>query len=541
MKKILNIALSQRNFCVGDIVGNAGIIERDIIVARDNGDDLIVFPELSLCGYPPEDLLLRADFLDETEKVLRRIASVAEGIDVVVGVPVRDDNALFNSAVWMRNGRVFARYDKQCLPNYEVFDEHRYFTPGTGMVTAEIGGLRVALSVCEDLWYADFAKSMRDESVDLLLNCSASPFHIAKSAHRDVALAECARTIRAPIAYVNCVGGQDELVFDGDSRLTDDGGTTVLSAPLFDECVLRCTLHDGVPQPELPHRVRPVRPGEDELIWCALSVGLRDYVRKSGFDNVIVGVSGGIDSAVVLVLATEVFGGDNVRALMLPSPYTSRESIEDARAIADACGARYTEIDIEPVFRTVLQQLGGDFGDTPTDITGQNLQARVRGLLLMAHANKAGGLLLATGNKSEMATGYATLYGDMAGAYAPLKDVSKTKVYRLAHYSNTKHRRIPQRVIGRAPTAELAPGQLDSQSLPPYRILDFVIETFIENDASLRDVSRQGIDADVVRQIQSMVYANEYKRRQAPPGTRVTGKAFGKDRRYPIVSRFRPG
>lgn len=538
MKKILNIALSQRNFCVGDIVGNAGIIERDIIAARDNGDDLIVFPELSLCGYPPEDLLLRADFLDETENALRRIASVAEGIDVVVGVPVRDDNALFNSAVWMRNGRVFARYDKQCLPNYEVFDEHRYFRPGTGMVTAEIRGLRVALSVCEDLWYADFAKSMRDERVDLLLNCSASPFHIAKSAHRDVALAECARTIRAPIAYVNCVGGQDELVFDGDSRVTDDGGATVLAAPLFDECVLRCTLHDGVPQPELP---QPARPGEDELIWCALSVGLRDYVRKSGFDNVIVGVSGGIDSAVVLVLAAEVFGGDNVRALMLPSPYTSRESIEDARAIADACGARYTEIDIEPVFRTALQQLGGDFGDTPTDITGQNLQARVRGLLLMAHANKAGGLLLATGNKSEMATGYATLYGDMAGAYAPLKDVSKTKVYRLAHYSNTKCRRIPQRVIERAPTAELAPGQLDSQSLPPYKILDFVIETFIENDASLRDVSGQGIDADVVRQIQSMVYANEYKRRQAPPGTRVTGKAFGKDRRYPIVSRFRPG
>ena len=541
----VRIALEQRDMCVGDIAGNAEKIARAVKEARGLGAGLVVFPELALTGYPPEDLLLRDDFLRAVEDALARLATLTEGADVVVGAPVRENGAkngakngaLYNSAVWLRNGRIHARYDKRCLPNYGVFDERRYFKPGEATGVVELAGLRIGLTVCEDLWMEPAASlaDMRGE-VDIVINCSASPFHLGKASERDNILAQRTHELMAPIAYVNLVGGQDELVFDGDSRVVGADGKTMGSAGQFIEGRVLCDLAPGkIGCAEKPAK----RPDETEAMWCAIKLGLRDYLDKSGFDNAVVGISGGIDSALVLSLLSEVIDGTRIYALMLPSPYTSEMSLEDARKVADACGANYRELSIDPVFEVALQQLGSEFKDAPTDITGQNLQSRIRGLLLMAYANKHDALLVTTGNKSEMAVGYATLYGDMAGAFAPLKDISKTRVYELAEYCNRSGERIPRRIIERPPSAELAPGQTDSQSLPSYDAIDEVVEKLVESDVSSRDLASHDLTSDEVKRVQAMVYASEYKRRQSPPGPRITKRAFGKDRRYPIVSRFR--
>lgn len=534
MRGGLRIALEQRNFCVGDIAGNTDKIMRGITGARDA--DLVVFPELALTGYPPEDLLLRDDFLRASNDALLRLADAARGVDVVVGAPVREDGVLFNSAVWLRDGGIHRRCDKRCLPNYGVFDEQRYFRAGGEPAVVEVAGVRCGVTVCEDLWDDDAASSMRG-ATDLVLNCSASPFHVGKSAERRAMLARRAREMAAPVAYVNLVGGQDELVFDGDSCIVGASGERACSARRFTEERLAGVLEDG----DMVQGRRAAPMSEVEKVWRAVSLGLGDYIHKSGFDSAVVGVSGGVDSAVVLTMLSEVLGGERVRALMLPSPYTSEMSLEDARAVAENCGARYEIMPINSVFESALKLLGDAYADNPTDLAGQNLQSRIRGVLLMACANKDGSLLVTTGNKSEMAVGYATLYGDMAGAYAPLKDVSKARVYELAGYCNRERERIPRRIIERPPTAELSPGQLDSHSLPSYGVLDEIIELFVEGDASPGEVATRGRDAAEVRRVQDMVYASEYKRRQAPPGPRITRKAFGKDRRFPIVSRFRAG
>ena len=538
---MLQIGIEQRNFCVGDITGNAEKIMRAIEHARgsNTGSQLLVFPELALTGYPPEDLLLRDDFLDASDAALSQLMQCVQGIDVVVGAPVRDKGLLYNSAVWLRDKAVLARYDKRCLPNYGIFDEQRYFEPGRAPTVVEVGGARVSVTICEDLWEGRLDKDSIGDA-DIVINCSASPFHIGKVKERDEMLRKRATELDKPIVYVNLVGGQDELVFDGDSRAVNRNGETICSVAQFEEDGAVCEFEPGSGMVS-GGAGRAHILDETEAVWGAIKTGVRDYFDKSGFENAVVGISGGIDSALVLSLLSEVIDKSRIYAFMLSSPYTSDMSKEDARALAENCGVHYRELSIEPLFQTALKTLGEDYENAPTDIAGQNLQSRIRGLLLMACANKNKGLLVATGNKSEMAVGYATLYGDMAGAFAPLKDVSKTRVYALAELCNRDKERIPQNIIERPPTAELSPGQLDSHSLPPYDTLDKIIELFIEGDKSAAEMTDETTDigdADIKR-VQEMVYASEYKRRQSPPGPRITQKAFGKDRRHPIVSRFR--
>ncbi len=551
----LRIALAQLNVCVGDVQNNLSQVQAAIRQAREQQADLIVFPELVLAGYPPEDLLFRPDFLMQMQAGMETLATETDGLTVIVGVPLRRGAALHNMACVLRDGQVVAEYSKQCLPNYRVFDEKRYFTPGTQSLVVEVAGVKVGILICEDIWEDAPAQAAVAAGAEVLCVLNASPFSYDKQAQRAALLQRQAANNQCPLAYVNLVGGQDELVFDGDSMLLDAAGTIVFRAEAFAAGVfvrdwdltketppslpLSGEEQDGLTSlAPFPDKGR-VGEGFPPLIYKALTTGIRDYVHKNGFSSVLLGLSGGIDSALVLALAVDALGAENVEAVMMPFHYTSDMSLEDAQQQAAWLGVRYRNLPIASVYDEFMQVLTPEFAGKPVDVTEQNLQARIRGVLLMSLSNKLGSLLLSTSNKSESAVGYATLYGDMAGAFSPLKDVYKMQVYALAEYRNTLGQAIPQRVIERAPSAELAPGQVDQDSLPPYAVLDAILRRFIEGDEVLEDIIASGFDAATVRRVVNLVLLSEYKRRQAAPGVRISGRGFGKDWRYPITSAWR--
>ncbi len=538
MSDELKVALAQLNVLVGDVEGNAQKIIEVINRARDlTQADLVVFPELTLSGYPPEDLLLRASFMRRVHRALDDVATAVSGIDVIIGVPVEEGGYLFNSALLMRAGQVVARYDKQILPNYKVFDDKRYFQAGTSACVVDIKGVAVGITICEDIWQPQPAQQAVAAGAGLLININASPYHLGKHQRRVNELRARTQETGLPIIYVNYVGGQDELVYDGDSLVMAADGQLSFRAPDFEEG-LYCVTYS----PQRGEFATSEKSGQGSSdassLYRALVLGVHDYVTKNSFRGAVLGLSGGIDSALTLAIAVDALGGENVEAVLMPSRYTAQMSIDDAREEADALGVVHQLISIEPMFDVFLAALAEPFSGLPADTTEENIQARIRGIILMAFSNKKRRMLLTTGNKSEMAVGYATLYGDMAGGFAPLKDVSKTWVYRLAEYRNTLGRVIPERVITRPPSAELAPEQKDSDSLPLYDVLDPILELFVEQDCSASEIIARGYDAATVRRIAKMVLTNEYKRRQAPPGVRITQRGFGKDRRYPITSGY---
>ena len=539
----MRIALAQLNATVGDAPGNADCIVARLNEARRQGAALLVTPELALSGYPPEDLLFHRGFRRRIEEGLARLADAARGIDLLVGYPEYASGTIFNSAAWLRDGACIARYRKQQLPNYQVFDEKRYFTAGSGAVVVDIGGIRVAPLICEDVWHVGPAAAARAAGAELCISLNASPYQQGKQPEREANMTLRARATGMPFIYLNLVGGQDELVFDGCSFVVDETGRLVHRAPAFGESLsfVDATPVKGAAQLE-PESIAPLPAGEAS-VYRAIVTGVRDYVEKHHFPGVVLGLSGGVDSALVLAIACDALGADRVHAVMMPSRYTSSMSEKDATAMAHGLGVRYSVISIEGMYETTVAALKVEFAGRAPDTTEENIQARCRGMLLMAISNKTGRMVLTTGNKSEMSVGYATLYGDMAGGFAPIKDCSKTLVWRLARWRNGEVRRpvIPARIIERPPTAELRANQLDSDSLPPYDVLDAILEAFIEHDRSVDEIVALGFDHATVTRVLEMVKRNEYKRRQAPPGVRVSPRAFGRDWRYPITSGYRPG
>jgi NAD+ synthase (glutamine-hydrolysing) len=531
----MKIAVAQINTTVGDFAGNADRIRRAIEAARAAGAALVVTPELALSGYPPEDLLLRDDFCDQCAAELMKLVPYCLDIAVVVGYPHREGRTRYNAAAVLRGGRIEAVYFKQRLPNYQVFDEKRYFEVGNRPCVIAVGGRKVGITICEDLWFPEPAAQAKAAGAELLVSLNASPFHRAKLAERYEIMGARVRETKLPLLYVHWTGGQDELVFDGASFALDAEGMLGYQAETFREALDIVELEGG-------QVTGPIAPPltEEETIYRALMTGVRDYVRKNRFPGVLLGLSGGIDSALVLAICVDALGADQVHAVMMPSDYTASMSIEDSREMARIHGVKYTEIAIRPMFDAFRAALAPSFAGRPDDSTEENLQARIRGTLLMAFSNKLGSIVVTTGNKSEMATGYATLYGDMAGGFAVIKDIVKTLVYRLSNWRNSKGRVIPQRVIDRAPSAELRADQTDQDTLPPYEVLDAVVERYMERDMSPEQIAGMGYDMQAVRQVVRLIQLNEYKRRQAPPGIRITPRAFGKDWRYPITSGFRP-
>ncbi|WP_052808013.1 NAD+ synthase [Methyloterricola oryzae] len=532
----LRIAIAQCNLLVGAVESNAARVAQLAAEARDRlRAQAVVFPELTLTGYPPEDLLFRRDFLERVEAALLDLAASIEGISVVLGFPERLGGQLYNSAALLQGGQVQALYRKQALPNYGVFDEKRYFTAGHEPCVFELGGHAVGLSICEDVWVPGIVDQAVRAGARLVLNLNASPYHIGKTAEREAAVRERITVTGVPIIYANLVGGQDELVFDGASFVMDGQGQVIWRGDEFAES-LHCVEFASEAGRLVPVQ-QPITPPLDEVagVYEALVLGIRDYVRKNGFKGAVLGLSGGIDSALTLALAVDALGAESVEALLMPSRYTADMSVEDARLEAEALGVAHHLIPIEPAFQAFTTLLEESFRGLPPDTTEENIQARCRGVLLMAFSNKRGRILLTTGNKSEMSVGYATLYGDMAGGFAPLKDVPKLLVYRLAEYRNSLSPVIPQRVLERPPSAELAPDQKDEDSLPPYAVLDPILSLYIEEDRSVADIIAAGFaEADVLR-VKRLVDRNEYKRRQAPPGVKISRRAFGRDRRYPIT------
>ncbi len=541
MSDRLRIALVQSGFPVGDVRGNA---QRIIELAADARErlaaDCVVFPELALTGYPPEDLLLRPGFMREVELGLQRIYAGIRDIDAIIGTPLTVEGRLYNAAVMIRGGEPIAIYRKQHLPNYSVFDEKRYFDPGAQPCVVDIRGWRVGLTVCEDMWQPGPIEQAAAAGADFIVNINASPWHRGKLEEREDVLRRRIASARVPVIYANTVAGQDELVFDGQSFVMDAHGMVTQRAPAWEEALVLAELEagSGGQLRPVPAAVTPVL-AEEESIYRALVLGVQQYVDRNGFEGVVVGLSGGLDSALTLAIAVDALGAQRVEALMLPSRFTADISREDAAAEAQALKVFYREIPIEPAFTAFLDLLREEFVGLPPDVTEENIQARCRGVILMAVANKKRRMVLTTGNKSEMAVGYATLYGDMAGGFAPIKDVPKTMVYRLARYRNGLGQVIPQRVLERPPSAELAPGQLDQDTLPPYPVLDAILEMYVERDMAPADIVAAGYDPEVVHCTVTMIDRNEYKRRQAPPGVRISRRAFGRDRRYPITSGFR--
>jgi NAD+ synthase (glutamine-hydrolysing) len=540
---LLRIALAQINATVGDAPGNADRIIARIAEAKQQRAALLITPELALSGYPPEDLLFHRGFRRRIEEGLARLADAARGIDLLVGYPEYTADTIHNGAAWLRDGACIARYRKQRLPNYQVFDEERYFTAGSRAVVVEVGGVRVAPLICEDVWHAEPAASARAAGAELVIALNASPYQQGKQPEREGNLAMRARATGMPFIYVNLTGGQDELVFDGCSFAVDETGRLVHRAPAFAESLT--FVEAGAQQGNAwiePESIAPL-PAGDASVYQAIVMGVRDYVDKHQFPGVVIGLSGGVDSALVLAIACDALGADRVHAVMMPSRFTSAISEKDATAMARGLGVRYSVISIEGMYEATLAALRDELAGRAPDTTEENIQARCRGMLLMAISNKTGRMVLTTGNKSEMSVGYATLYGDMAGGYAPIKDCSKTLVWRLARWRNGQAGKpvIPVRTIDRPPTAELRAEQLDSDSLPPYEVLDPILEAFIEDDRSVDEIVALGFERATVTRVLEMVKRNEYKRRQAPPGVRVSGRAFGRDWRYPITSGYRPG
>ncbi len=535
MSTTLRIVAAQLNFRVGDIAGNVQKIIAAAESARDDlHADLVAFPELTLTGYPPEDLLLRSDLQAVVLSGIAELKRSLRGIDVLVGYPHEESGRLYNAAALIRNGEIVLRYYKQELPNYGVFDEKRYFTPGDKPGLVDIKGVPVAITICEDIWLPQPMQQAKQAGARLLVNINASPFQLGKGGTRVELLNQRAREGGMPIVYVNLVGGQDELVFDGESLAVDASGAVVLRAPAFTEGLYPLDVAVNKTVTLLPAECAAPLP-EAQSAYRALLLGVRDYIEKNGFSGVVIGLSGGIDSALTLALAVDAIGAERVEAVMMPSRYTAQISIEDAGSIAQALGVQYSVISIEPAFQAFLESLKEEFTGLPADVTEENIQARCRGVILMAIANKKRRIVLSTGNKSEMAVGYATLYGDMAGGFAPLKDTPKILVYRIAEYRNGIHPVIPRRVFERPPSAELAPNQKDEDALPPYSILDPILEMYVEQDRRPEDIVAAGFDEQTVRRVIQMVDRNEYKRRQAAPGVRITRRAFGRDRRYPIT------
>lgn len=523
----LRPVLGQINPLVGDIEGNAELVMQAINEARERDAGLLVFPELVLTGYPPEDLLMRQTLLDRVESALAEVMAQTQGITVVLGLPWVEEGRLYNAAVVLSDGRLLGRYFKQRLPNYSVFDEKRYFQSGTEALVVECRGVKLGITICEDVWQREPVQQVKAAGAQVIVSINASPYRVQKQDERLAVLCERIAEAGLPIIYTNLIGGQDELLFDGGSLMMDEEGDVVAQAPRFETALWA---HDD--------GVANVSWGDTEEIYKALVLGVRDYVHKNGFRGALIGLSGGIDSAVTLAIAVDALGADAVQAVMMPSRYTADMSLTDAETQARMMGVEYDVIAIEPAFHAFLDMLAPNFKGMAIDVTEENLQARSRGVVLMALSNKTGRMLLTTGNKSEMAVGYATLYGDMAGGFAPLKNVYKTEVYRLANYRNTISPVIPERVITREPSAELAPDQKDQDSLPPYEVLDGILSGFIEDDLSVEALLEQGFDDALVRRVIHMVLNNEYKRRQAAPGVRITRRAFGKDRRYPITSGY---
>ena len=536
----LRIALAQLNLLVGDVRGN---LERAIAEARRAHEalraDLVLLPELTLSGYPPEDLLFHRGLRLQIERALSELKQAVPEIGVMVGYPEYADGRIYNSALLLRGGRMLAHHRKAVLPNYKVFDEKRYFTPGSEATVVDFDGWRLGLLICEDVWEPQPARAAQALGAEALLIINASPYEIHKQREREQVLGERIREVQLPAAYVNLVGGQDELVFDGNSFAMDAQANVVMRAEAFRVGLYSVDFERrGTAVVPLAGTIAPEL-SDEESVYRALVLGVRDYVSKHGFPGVVMGLSGGVDSALTLAIAADALGPERVHAVMMPSRYTSAMSLEDASTQARVLGVKLSTISIENMFAATLAALAGEFAGRKPDATEENIQARCRGVLLMAISNKTGRMLLTTGNKSEMAVGYATLYGDMAGGFAPIKDCSKMLVYRLARYRNTLSAAIPQRVIDREPTAELRPDQKDTDSLPPYEVLDPILEAFIEDDLSVEEICERGFDRAVVARVLDMVKRAEYKRRQAPPGVRVSRRAFGRDWRYPITNGYR--
>jgi NAD+ synthase (glutamine-hydrolysing) len=536
----LKVALAQINLLVGDVRGNLERVIRESRRARDElKADLVLFPELTLSGYPPEDLLFHRGLKRQIGQALDELTRAVPEIGVLIGYPEYTQGHIYNSACLLRGGRIMARHRKACLPNYKVFDEKRYFTPGTEATVVDFDGFRLGLLICEDAWEAPPASAAEAQGAQLLLTINASPFEIHKQRERELIVGQRAHETGLPVVYVNLLGGQDELVFDGNSFAMDAHGRVIMRAPPLVEGLYGLEFErrgpalvpvGGVVEPEWP---------DEQTVYGVLVLGVRDYVNKHGFNGAVIGLSGGIDSALTLAIAADALGPERVHAVMMPSRYTSQMSRDDAAAEARLLGVTMSSISIEGMFEATLEALKQEFAGRQPDTTEENIQARCRGVLLMAISNKTGRMLLTTGNKSEMAVGYATLYGDMAGGFAPIKDCSKQLVYRLARYRNSVAPVIPDRVITREPTAELRPDQKDSDSLPPYTVLDPILEAFIEDDLSVEEICERGFERSVVSRVLEMVKRAEYKRRQAPPGVRVSRRAFGRDWRYPITNGYR--
>jgi len=530
----MKIAIAQINCIVGDLAGNAKKIVSYAAMAKEQGATLVVTPELSLCGYSPEDLLLRPDFLLACEDALAALAKQLPDITVIVGHPHQQGDQCFNAASILEGGSIVATYHKQALPNYGVFDEKRYFTPGSEALVFNHCGVKVGLLICADVWEQKPALLAKVAGAELLIAMNGSPYHMKKQSTRFEVLRQRALENNLPVVYVNMVGGQDELVFDGASFVLNAQGELVAELDAFESQLELVEFEQAQP---IYGEITQSQSLE-ATVYKALKLGLADYVNKNGFPGVVIGLSGGVDSALTLALAVDAIGADKVHAVMMPSEFTADISVNDAREMADLVGVEYSEIAIKPLYDSYLSALSPQFGDRPFDATEENLQARIRGMLLMAISNKFGSIVVTTGNKSEMAVGYCTLYGDMAGGFALLKDVPKTLVYRLCAYRNQLSRVIPERIITRPPSAELRANQVDQDSLPPYDVLDGIIEAYVEDDLSRADIVALGYPIADINRVIAMIDRNEYKRRQSPVGVRITDKGFGKDRRYPITAKL---
>ncbi|MBI3222983.1 MAG: NAD+ synthase [Nitrosomonadales bacterium] len=533
----MKLAIAQINCVVGDLSGNVAKILQCAEQAKRQGAQLLLTPELSLCGYPPEDLLLRDGFYRACAQALADLAGKISGIALVVGHPYEHGGKRYNAASLLQDGTVTATYLKHFLPNYAVFDEERYFESGSEACVFDMGGIRFGLNICADIWESDAPRLARDSGAQVLLVLNASPYAMRKQQSRYRALRERAAETGMAMVYANMVGGQDELVFDGGSFAMDSKGQLAAQAAQFDDALLMLEI-----QPDLSLRgERMALPDDEASVYRALCVGVRDYIGKNHFPGVLLGLSGGIDSALTLAVAVDAMGADKVHAVMMPSPYTAQISLDDSREMVKILGVRYDEFSIAPMFDSYLATLGASFAGRKVDATEENLQARIRGTLLMALSNKFGALVLTTGNKSEMSVGYATLYGDMAGGFAVLKDVSKTLVYRLARHRNTLGQVIPERIITRAPSAELRADQTDQDSLPPYDLLDAIVECYMEKDMSIEAIIARGYPEAEVRRVVHLIRCSEYKRRQSAVGVRITERGYGKDWRYPITVRYQDG
>ena len=537
----LRVVMAQMDFLVGDIPGNTGLIIEAAKRARsEHKADIVMFPELCITGYPPEDLLLRPSMDLRVNEALERVKNSEIGAAIVIGAPLRNNGLLYNAAVVIEDGTITSCYFKRFPPNYQVFDEKRYFANGAGATVVEICGVPVGLTVCEDIWADGPVEDSAVSGACLIINLNASPYDIGKQERRKALLERKSRENRVSIIYVNLVGAQDELVFDGGSMVYDHSGALAVEVPQFTDGLFAvdfvCDRHcQPISQP------LPPEPSLEANVYSALVTGVRDYVNKNGFKSVVLGLSGGIDSALALAVAADALGPERVRAVMMPFRYTSDMSLEDAEAQAVAMGVQYDVYSIEPMYESFMATLATPFEGTSPDTTEENLQARIRGVVLMSLSNKFGSLVLTTGNKSELAVGYSTLYGDMAGGFDVLKDVPKTLVFRLAWYRNSVSSVIPERVITRPPSAELAPDQKDEDSLPGYDVLDQILNLYVERDFSANAIVAEGFDQADVSRVIRLVDINEYKRRQSPIGIRITERGFGKDRRYPITSGWKSG